>query len=49
MLRAALLALLIAGPALAQDRPRGPAMAPEFRLRGETVSIPFVMVVEHRS
>lgn len=46
MMRGVLLALLIASPALAQDRPRGPAMAPEFRLRGETVSIPFVMVGE---
>jgi hypothetical protein len=50
MLRAALvsLAVLTAAPALAQPAPKPPnsAMAPEFRLKGDVVSLPFVMVRE---
>jgi hypothetical protein len=50
MLRAALasLAILTAAPALAQPTPKPPnsAMAPEFRLHGDVVSLPFVMVRE---
>lgn len=38
--------LVVAPAASAQDVPRGPAIAPEFRLHGDTVSIPFVMVRE---
>jgi hypothetical protein len=32
MIRAVLALLMIAAPAFAQDNPRGPAMAAEFRL-----------------
>jgi hypothetical protein len=48
MLRATLIGLILfaAAPALAQDRPRGPLVAPEFRLHGEEVSLPIVMVRE---
>lgn len=50
MLRAAIItAAILAAPgatALAQDVPRGAAIAPEFRLKGDTVIIPFVMVRE---
>lgn len=54
MLRAALtaaialtLASALAVPAaVAQDVPRGAEIAPEFRLKGDVVSIPFVMVRE---
>jgi hypothetical protein len=51
MLRAALtaaIALTLAAPAAAraQEFPSGTQIAPEFRLKGQTVSIPFVMVRE---
>lgn len=49
MLRAAMIAVIaLAIPAAvaAQEVPRGPAIAPEFRLKGEVVSLPFSMVRE---
>lgn len=42
----AIMSALAVPVAAAQDVPRGAALAPEFRLKGEIVSIPFVMVRE---
>jgi hypothetical protein len=42
----AITSALAAPAAVAQEIPRGAALAPEFRLKGDVVSIPFVMVRE---